>query len=363
MHVVVTPTGVSRVAFTSLSIHNNAINARKMLCDLRRTEAVVWRGDYHVGRELLSSVRRLMAPRAEPRTYAELRALRAVEASVLARFMVPLAPGTWSIPLRRGPPVVQALTQVHGAPTHAVEALVPVRFVLACVAAHEWRKRGVLLPDEGLSIHPHFGVFSPTRSDYVALVRQAVRERASRGPPPHVVWEVGVGCGVLSAVMAHHWNQCHVFATDSSHRAVACAVDNMERLQLTSRVQVAHIAGFPADAPQPAVIVCNPPWLPAIDEAPEGSVYDHSNLADHFVSTVASHLATDAEAWFVMSDLAELFGARSFTHWSEMFAAHGLRVIKALRSRPPLPPTEHLPAALNQRRAFETVTLWRLARV
>jgi methylase of polypeptide subunit release factors len=72
---------------------------------------------------------------------------------------------------------------------------------------------------------------------------------------------MGVGTGVLSAVLAHRGVQ-RVVATDQDPRALACARDNLQRLGLQEQVEVVQADLFPftgalrpgpADRLQPAV--------------------------------------------------------------------------------------------------------------
>ena len=53
-----------------------------------------------------------------------------------------------------------------------------LRELLGLISAHEWRKNGVEVPALGAApnnrIHPHYGVFSPQRGEYVSLVQHAL---------------------------------------------------------------------------------------------------------------------------------------------------------------------------------------------
>jgi SAM-dependent methyltransferase len=128
------------------------------------------------------------------------------------------------------------------------------------VGAHEWRKKGVEVPALGgpghNRIHPHYGVFSPVRGEYVQLVAQAPL------PAKTLAFDIGVGTGVLSAVLAHR-GVLRVVATDQDSRALACARDNLQRLGLKDRRSKssrptffraqAHVWPGAADRLQPAL--------------------------------------------------------------------------------------------------------------
>lgn len=63
------------------------------------------------------------------------------------------------------------------------------------VGAYEWRKKGVAIPVLQHRIHPHYGVFSPVRGEYVELVAQAPLPQALR--QNNRAFDIGTGTGVL----------------------------------------------------------------------------------------------------------------------------------------------------------------------
>src|SRR5690606_19069267 len=76
-----------------------------------------------------------------------------------------------AIALRRAPAWKEALLQVYG-PSHP-PMLVSYRELLGVVGAYEWRRKGVPVAGCDFLIHPHYGVFSPSRAEYLSLFRQA----------------------------------------------------------------------------------------------------------------------------------------------------------------------------------------------
>ncbi len=72
-----------------------------------------------------------------------------------------------------------------------------------------------------------------------------------------------------------------------------------------------------------ALIVCNPPWVPARPSSPlEHGIYDfESRMLRGFLRGLSAHLAPGGEGWLVMSDLAEHLGLRprdDFLAWIKM---------------------------------------------
>ena len=95
-----------------------------------------------------------------------------------------------------------------------------LRELLGLSGAHEWRKKGVEIPALGDRIHPHYGVFSPVRGEYVGLVAEAPLPPSSQ--PLALAFDIGTGTGVLAAVLARR-GAARIVATDQDPRALACA--------------------------------------------------------------------------------------------------------------------------------------------
>jgi methylase of polypeptide subunit release factors len=227
------------------------------------------------------------------------------------------------------------------------------------VGAFEWRKNGVEVPGmgEALRIYPHYGVFSPVRGEYVDLVAQAPLPEALK--TQSLAFDVGVGTGVLSAVLARR-GVAQVVGSDSSERAVACARDNLQRLGLQNQIQLVQTHLFPPG--QAALVVCNPPWLPArpvglLDQA----VYDEgSQMLKGFLAGLREHLSPGGEGWLILSDLAEHLGLRSREALLGWIAEAGLRVLSRIDTRPRHGKATDTQDPLHAARAAEVTSLWRL---
>ena len=135
------------------------------------------------------------------------------------------------------------------------------------IGAEEWRTTGVDVPALGARIHPHYGVFSPVRGEYLDLVATAPLP-----PDAASAFDIGTGTGVLSAILAHRGIRT-VLATDMDQRAIACARENLDRLGFAARVTVVEADLFPDGRAD--IVVCNPPWIPATPKtATDYAVYD-----------------------------------------------------------------------------------------
>ncbi|MFO7542195.1 MAG: class I SAM-dependent methyltransferase [Thiobacillus sp.] len=319
--------------------------------------ALLWRGDFQNARQLLQAMARRID--RKPRKAAALpieafnfhRQAQSQRARTLGMLLLPLE-GDFSIPLRRAPNVKEACAEAYGAGGEA--SIVSLREVLGVIGAHEWRKKGVDIPALGDRIHPHYGVFSPVRGEYVQLVNDA------RLATDKLAFDIGTGTGVLAAVLARRGIK-HVIATDQDPRALACARANIKRLGLLGRVDVIEADLFPEG--RAPLIVCNPPWLPARANSPiEHAIYDpDSRMLLGFLNGLAAHLESGGEGWLILSDLAEHLGLRTREWLLAAFDAAGLTVVDRIDTRPTHPRASDATDPLHAARAAEVTSLWRLA--
>ncbi|MFG2648760.1 methyltransferase [Streptomyces sp. NPDC048436] len=340
----------------------NASTAHRLACE---GTALLWQGDYHQARQLLLAMGRRVdrkTPSAAPSPTAAFHLQRRASghrARVLGRLLVPLG-ADYTLSLRRAPDIRAACEEAYGAP-RPTPSVVSLRELLGVIGAHQWRTKGVDVPALDARIHPHYGVFSPVRGEYVDLVAQApLPSPAAQGGP---AFDLGTGTGVLAAVLAHR-GISHVVATDNNPRAVACARANMSRLGFTDQVEITTGGElFPPD--RAAVIVCNPPWLPAKpNSALEQGVYDPKGAMLHaFLTGLAAHLLPGGEGWLIMSDLAEHLGLRAPDELRSAIAAAGLRVADRLDTKPRHPRASDPTDPLHTARAAEVTSLWRLTAV
>ncbi|GGS15981.1 hypothetical protein GCM10010252_64320 [Streptomyces aureoverticillatus] len=334
--------------------------AYRLVCE---GTALLWRGDYQGARQLLRALgRRLdrLAPKpgATPaETFHRHRQARGHRARVLGMLLVVLE-DDHGLALRRAPDVRAACTEAYGSPRR--RTVVSLRELLGVIGAHEWRRKGVPIPAIDARIHPHYGVFSPVRGEYVDLVGAAPLPAAAHRAPA-TAFDLGTGTGVLAAVLAHRGLD-RIVATDSSPRALACARDNVERLGIEDRVEVVDSGDLYPEG-RAALVVCNPPWLPAKPtSAVEQGVYDPGGaMLRAFLAGLADHLEPGGEGWLILSDLAEHLGLRTRDDLVGAIEAAGLRVVDRLDAKPVHPRASDTTDPLHAARAAEVTSLWRLA--
>jgi methylase of polypeptide subunit release factors len=336
-------------------------------------EALLWRGDFQNARQMLVALakradRRRPRPAAARTTAAKATAApisaaafhlerqsRAQRARTLGMLLVELD-ADYGCALRRAPDLRVACGEALGAGQGPL--VLSLRELLGIIGAHEWRVRGIDVPAAGLRIHPHYGVFAPIRHEYVGLVAQAPLPTALATHP--VAFDIGTGTGVLAAVLARR-GVAQVLATDQDPRALRCARDNLERLGLAQQVTLQEADLFPAG--KAALIVCNPPWLPARASSPlERAVYDpDSAMLLGFLRGLGAHLVPGGEGWLILSDLAEHLGLRTREALLGAVEAAGLCVIGRIDARPAHPRAADADDPLHVARMAEITSLWRLA--
>ena len=327
--------------------------------------ALLWRGDFQNARQLLQALARrndakgkgkkAKAPKL-PATPAEAfhlhRQAQSQRARTLAMLLMPFE-ADYTVPLRRAPDVKLACNEAYGRSDEPFVA--SMRELLGLIGAHEWRKNGVEIPALEERIHPHYGVFSPIRGEYIALVAGTPLPAGAK-----VAFDIGTGSGVLAAVLAKRGMQ-HIVATDLDPRALSCARENLHRLGLEHQVELMKADLFPERRAD--LVLCNPPWLPGRPSSSiEAAIYDpDSRMLKGFLAGVGAHLAPGGEAWLILSDLAEHLGLRPRPELMAWIEAGGLRVVERHDVRPTHARATDTADPLFAARSAELTSLWRLS--
>src|SRR4051812_6545425 len=224
--------------------------------------ALLWRGDFQNARQLLQALARRVdraprkaaaAPGSPDQVFYRYRQAQGRRARVLGMLLVEVD-GGYGIGLRRAPDLRVACAEAWG-PPDGQPCVVALRELLGLVGAHEWRKKGVEVPALGPPpanrIHAHYGVFSPVRGEYLDLIGGTPLPAGAS-----LAWDIGTGTGVIAAVLARR-GTARIVATDLTPRALACARDNIQRLDLQGRIELVEADLFPPG--RAPLIVCNPP--------------------------------------------------------------------------------------------------------
>ncbi|MBM3345764.1 MAG: class I SAM-dependent methyltransferase [Betaproteobacteria bacterium] len=337
--------------------------------------ALLWRGDYQNARQLLSAMARRadqsQAHRAGQRkqppaptgadAFNRYRMAQAQRARTLGMLLVPFR-NDFSLALTRAQDVREACAEAWGAPVSGETSVASLRELLGIIGAHEWRRKGIEVPVLGARIHPRYGVFAPVRSEYIDFVATAPLPAALSVAP--VAFDIGTGTGVLAAVLAKR-GVPRIVATDQDANALACARENIARLGLGAQVEVVEADLFPAVSThgKAALIVCNPPWIPARPGSPlERAVYDpEGRMLRGFLGGLAAHLVPGGESWLILSDIAERLGLRTREDLQALIDGAGLVVIARMDTHPVHARAADAGDPLHAARRDEITSLWRLA--
>jgi len=351
------------VAPKRLLIADDAINADtayRLACE---GTAILWRGDFQNAKQLLQAIARRCermnpskknkqetAPISLKQAFNLHRVAQAQRARVLGMLLIEVGEH-YKIPLKRAPDFSQACLEAYGEFTSPF--VVSLRELQGLIGAHEWRKKGVPIEAINAKIHPHYGVFSPIRGEYLALLAKA------QLPSTELAFDIGTGTGVISALLAKRGIK-KIIATDQDPRAINCAQENITRLGLQSQITLKQTNMFPeGKAP---LIVCNPPWLPAKPSSPiEFAIYDpESRMLLAFLNGLKTHLTDDGEGWLIMSDFAEHLGLRDKDELGNAIEQAGLYIEEKLDIKPKHGKVMDETDRLHQARNAEVTSLWRL---
>lgn len=341
-----------------------AATAYRLACE---GTALLWHGDYQNARQLLQAMARRCSDKpkktkkiniidTEPSQAFHLyRQAQAQRARTLGMLLLPFN-ADHSLPLRRAPDVRLACNEAYGNAGEQ-QYVASLRGLLGIIGAHEWRRNGVEISALKSRIHPYYGVFSPIRGEYVDLLAETPLPKLVENHS--IAFDIGTGTGVLAAVLARR-DIKRIVATDQDQRALDCARENILRLGLDAQVEVMQADLFPEG--RAALVVCNPPWVPARPSSPlEYAVFDpDSRMLKGFLHGLKDHLLLGGEGWLILSDIAEHLGLRSRALLLNWIDAAGLQVTGRQDVRPTHPRASDASDTLHAARAAEMTSLWRL---
>ncbi len=318
--------------------------------------ALLYNGDFQNAKQLLQAVtRRADRKPAKPaatmlEAFHRHRGRQIGLANITNKILIELQHGKCH--LNRAPDLQEAVEGALGrtAPANLVLSL---RETLGMIGANEWRKKGVYIEALEAKIHAHYGVYSPVRGEYLDIIGQV------RLNSPQVAWDIGTGTGVIAAMLVAR-GVPQVIGTDTSARALQCAAENIQRLNMQKKIRLIETNLFPEGKAD--LIVCNPPWVPAKVNTPiERAVYDpQSQMLKGFLTGAKAHLNRNGEAWLVMSNLAENIGLRSSNDLQDWMTQAGFSVIEKSDTSPRHSRSGDQSDPLYEARSGEVTSLYRL---
>lgn len=346
--------------------------AYKLVCE---GNALLWRGDFQNAKHLAQAISRRidnrdLKPKAKNKRNKDIktghvsspkdqfhlyRKSQIERARTLGMLVVELT-GDYQLPYNRAPDIAEACEHAYGKSQSHKSRVVSLREILGLIGAYEWHKKGVDVPQLDAVITPSYGVYSPVRGEYLALVNTAPLDNVS------VAFDIGTGTGVIAAILAKRGVK-KIIATEIESRALVCAKHNIQKLGFANQIKIVSTDLFPPKESGLAdLIVCNPPWIPAkANSAIEHAVYDpESKMLKGFLNGVKNYLALKGEAWLILSDLAEHLELRTKEELEGWIKEAGLAVIEKLDIAPMHKKANDTSDPLHEARSKEVTSLYRL---
>jgi predicted RNA methylase len=342
------------------SVVGDAVKADDALKRVRRQEWLLYEGDFHNAKQLVAAMgRRLKGAPKTANALAAFRAervARAQEHETLGRLVVELD-ARWRAPkLKRAPEgLATACTLAWGA-APGPKTLVSLKTLLGVLGAAEWTKQGLAVPGLKKKLVTRYGVYVPTRSEYVDVLMKLDEVKGAR------CFDLGTGTGVLALVLLQKGAES-VVGTDVEPRAVACARENAKVFGVKDRFVVEERALFPEGKAD--LIVCNPPWVPEVAKNRfDRAVFDEGGaMLSGFLAGLREHLTPRGRGALIISNLAELLGLRAPDALEAMFAANGLTCVRRINQEPKHGKAKDVDDPLHAVRSREVTTLYELVPV
>lgn len=326
---------------------DDRLTADEAIRRTRKGEVLLYEGDFNNAKQLVAAMGRRMPKSAG--SFKDERRTRQMEYDTLSRIVVALDKSYALTGLKRAPNVADACRQVWGEPK-AATTVVALKGLLGMMGAAEWRKKGLVVPGLDGKLTPHYGVYTPTRNEYLELLKFLPSVEGLK------VFDLGTGTGVLSFILLQRGAK-HATGTDIDERAVACALANAKSLGLASQFTALQTEGFPDGKADLAI--CNPPWLP---EAPktriDRAIFDEDN---RFLLMFLEGLPRHAkQGVLIISNLAELFGLREPGWLQQQFDRVGLSLLAKHDQTPKHDRAYDKTNALHAARSKEVTSLYLL---
>ncbi|MCD4793340.1 MAG: class I SAM-dependent methyltransferase [Bacteroidales bacterium] len=182
--------------------------------------------------------------------------------------------------------------------------LLPVPQVQGLNSSWQWYKKGILIPVSERKIHPWFGTYFPTRFEHLELFDNWLKRYKGEKKS---AFDIGIGSGILSFQMLKHGFR-KIYGTDSNPNAIVGLYEDLNKNNLSSKIELIHGDLFAGCNVKTELIVFNPPWLPASynSEGMDKAVYYDADLFTRFFEQAKKYLKPDGKVVFIFSNLAQI---------------------------------------------------------
>ena len=225
----------------------------------------------------------------------------------------------------QNPPDTTGLQEWLEEPTGDRDFLIPLRRLQRILTDMQRAREGISMDilSGTITILPHVYVPSDQSVPVMFMEYRHLMEGRS-------VLDMGTGTGVL-ALLAGRLGASKVIGTDSNPYAVENARINVERLGLTSTVEITGPADL-FDSVQGGIfdtILFNAPWI----QGEAQTLYDTANydpgyrILDCFLRSAPEYLASDGAILLQYSNISQRKGEDSIIHLEKAVKTNGLRIV------------------------------------
>lgn len=172
-------------------------------------------------------------------------------------------------------------------------------------SAWQWYQKGIEVKTLGITLHPFYGTYFPTRFDHLLLFDKWLKKYT--GSKEKAI-EIGVGSGILSFQLIQNGFE-NIFATDTNKNAIIGVVQESKRLGYEEKITLNHGDLFENCDVKADVIVFNPPWLLAkhtLEEGLDKAIYYEEDLFPRFFEQAQKHLSPEGKIVLLFSNLAQV---------------------------------------------------------
>lgn len=174
----------------------------------------------------------------------------------------------------------------------------------------QWHEKGIEVKTLGLTIHPFYGTYFPTRFDHLKLFDKWLKKYD--GPKTNAI-DMGVGSGVLSFQLIQNGFE-NIHAIDTNKNAIIGLNEESKRLGFEDKIKFGQGDLFENCDVKADVIVFNPPWLLAKHKLEEGidkAMYYEEELFPRFFEQAQNHLTDNGKIVLIFSNLAQVVDENS----------------------------------------------------
>jgi len=177
-------------------------------------------------------------------------------------------------------------------------------------SAWQWYQKGIEVKTLGITLHPFYGTYFPTRFDHLTLFDKWLKKYV--GSKEKAI-EIGVGSGILSFQLIQNGFKS-IFASDTNKNAIIGVAQECKRLGYEENITLNHGDLFENCDVKADVIVFNPPWLLAkhtLEEGFDKAIYYEKELFPRFFEQALKHLTPEGKLVLLFSNLAQVIDEKS----------------------------------------------------